>query len=119
MAYYQIFTSIISILFFGTVFLLIRRDSILMGAALRWFSLAIVVLVLGLYPQLSNIAAGWLGISYPPILPVTLTCVLLLIKALLADIERAKAQVKVDRIAQKLAMVEMRVRELTERQSKE
>jgi uncharacterized protein YqfB (UPF0267 family) len=47
-----------------------------------------------------------LGISYGPILPLLLVSVFLLVKALLADIERAKTQVKLDRLNQKLALME-------------
>ena len=111
MQYYQIFTSIAAFTFFATVFFLIRRDSILMGAAFRWFAIAAIALALGIYPQFSDHAAQFLGISYPPILPVILACLLLLIKALLADIERAKTRVKLDRLAQRLAMLELELNE--------
>ena len=107
MHYYQIFTAIIAILFFIIVFSLIRKDSILIGSALRWLFIALATLILGVYPKLSDIFAGYLGISYPPILPVILACVLLMIKALISDIERAKNQVKIDRLAQRLAILEL------------
>ena len=82
-----------------------------MGAAFRWFFIALVALVLGFYPQLSDIGAKFVGISYAPILPITLTCLLLLVKALIADIERARTQVKLDRLAQRLAMLELELNE--------
>jgi hypothetical protein len=109
--YYQIFTSTVALLFFIIVFFLIRRDSILMGAAFRWFSIAVMTLILGFYPKISDVAASFLGISYPPILPVTLACLLLMIKSLLADIERTKTQVKLDRLAQRLAIIELELNE--------
>jgi hypothetical protein len=109
--HYQVFTASVAIIFFAIVFTLIRRDSILMGAAFRWFIIAIGTLILGIYPQLSDIAAGALGISYPPILPITIVCLVLMIKTLLADIERAKTQVKLDRLAQKLAIMELKMNE--------
>lgn len=83
-----------------------------MGAAFRWLVLALVILVLGIYPQLADVAAQWVGIAYSPILPVIMACLLLMLKALLADIERAKTQVKLDRIAQKLAIVEMELEQI-------
>ncbi|TMO82049.1 DUF2304 domain-containing protein [Pseudoalteromonas spongiae] len=113
---YQVFTSITAIAFFLFVFFLIRRDSILMGAAFRWLVLAIAILVLGIFPQLADIAAQWVGIAYSPILPVILACLLLMLKALLADIERAKTQVKLDRIAQKIAIVEMELEQIRNKQ---
>ena len=112
MEVYQYFTAFLAVLFFIFVMVLIRRDSILMGAAFRWLILAISILVLGIFPQLADIAASIVGIAYSPILPVILACLLLMLKALIADIERARTQVKMDRIAQKLAMVEMELEQL-------
>ena len=112
MEVYQLFTAFLAVIFFLFVVILIRRDSILMGAAFRWLLLAISILLLGLFPQIADVAASWVGIAYSPILPVILACLLLMLKALIADIERAKSQVKMDRIAQKLAMVEMEVEQL-------
>ena len=112
MEFYQYFTAALAVAFFIFVILLIRRDSILMGAAFRWLILAISILVLGVFPQVADIVARWVGIAYSPILPVILACLLLMLKALIADIERAKTQVKMDRIAQKLAMVEMELEQL-------
>lgn len=112
MIYYQLFTAITAAIFFVIVFVLIRRDSILMGAAFRWFSIAAVALTLGFFPQISDVAAKFLGVSYPPILPVIFACLLLMIKALIADIERAKTQVKLDRFAQRLATLELELNEL-------
>lgn len=112
MEFYQYFTAALAVAFFIFVILLIRRDSILMGAAFRWLILAISILVLGVFPQVADIVARWVGIAYSPILPVILACLLLMLKALIADVERAKTQVKMDRIAQKLAMVEMELEQL-------
>ncbi len=109
---YQVFTSIVAVLFFLVVFVLIRRDSILVGAAFRWFIIAIIALTLGLYPSLADVLASYVGISYAPILPITLTCLLLLIKALLADIQLSKLRLKQDRTAQKLAILELELSEL-------
>lgn len=116
MYYYQYFTSIVGLIFFVFVLTLIRRDSILMGAAFRWLVLAICTLILGVFPQLADIAARWVGIAYSPILPVILACLLLMLKALIADIERARNQVKLDRVAQKLAIVEMELEQLKSQQ---
>lgn len=112
MEIYQYFTAVSATVFFAFVIILIRRDSILMGAAFRWLILALAILSLGIYPKLADIIAQWFGIAYSPILPVILACLILMLKALIADIERAKTQVKLDRIAQKLAAVEMELKQL-------
>lgn len=106
MALYQYFSAFVAISFFAAVMLLIRRDSIQMGSAFRWVVIAIVALVAGIEPTLVDWLAVKLGISYGPILPLLLVCVFLMIKALLSDITRAKTQVKLDRLNQKLALLE-------------
>lgn len=111
MQVYQYFSAFIAIVFFGLVLTLIRKDSILMGAAFRWLLLAVFILLLGVFPQLAEYAAESVGISYAPILPLILACLLLMLKALLADIERAKTQIKIDRMAQKLAILEAKIKE--------
>ncbi|MEW6989423.1 DUF2304 domain-containing protein [Colwelliaceae bacterium 6441] len=109
MQLYQYFSAISAIVFFVLVISLIRKDSILMGAAFRWLVLSVGILILGIFPQIADYSAKMVGISYPPILPILLACLLLILKALLADIERAKTQVKIDRMAQKLAILEAEI----------
>lgn len=106
MASYQYFSALVAILFFLTVIVLIRKDAIHIGSAIRWFVIAIVALTLGINPKLVDQLASYLGISYGPTLPILLVCLFLLLKALLSDIDRAKTQVKLDRLNQKLALLE-------------
>lgn len=106
---YQIFSAGIAIVFFVTAFILVRRDNILPGSAIRWTLLSVLILILGVFPQLSDIAAKLLGISYPPILPVLFACIILLLKALLNDIERTKDRAKIERLVQRVAMLEQKI----------
>ncbi|WP_144213646.1 DUF2304 domain-containing protein [Shewanella donghaensis] len=106
---YQLFTAVIAIIFFATAFLLVRRDTILPGSALRWTFLSILILILGLFPQLSDYAAKLLGIGYPPILPVLFACMILLLKALLSDIRSTKDRVKLERLVQKVSILEQAI----------
>lgn len=115
MLHYQLFTSLSAFLFFVFVIVLIRKDSILMGAAFRWLLLALAILILGVFPQLADIVASWVGVAYSPILPVIFACLLLMLKALIADIERVKTQVKLDRVAQKLAIIEMEIEQVNKK----
>ncbi|QIR15137.1 DUF2304 domain-containing protein [Shewanella aestuarii] len=109
MQYYQIFSAFVAIIFFITAFLLVRRDTILPGSAIRWTVLSVLILLLGIFPQLSDYAAKLLGIGYPPILPVLFACMILLMKALLNDIERTKDRVKIDRLIQRVALLEQKI----------
>lgn len=110
MHYYQIFSAVIAIAFFITAFILVRRDNILPGSAIRWTLLSALILILGIFPQLSDYAAKLLGIGYPPILPVLFACMILLLKALLNDIERTKDRVKLERLIQRVAMLEQELK---------
>ena len=109
---YQVFSSTVAVAFFLAVFWLIRRDSILVGAAFRWFIIAILALVLGIYPKISDFLAGLLGIAYPPILPIIIACLLLLLKALFVDIQLSKLKLKQDRATQKMAILEHELEEI-------
>ncbi|WP_028771748.1 DUF2304 domain-containing protein [Shewanella waksmanii] len=111
---YQIFSAIIAVIFFITAFVLVRRDTILPGSALRWTLLSILILILGVFPQLSDIAAKFLGISYPPILPVLFACMILLFKAPLNDIQRTKDRIKLERLVQRVAMLEQKINQNTD-----
>ncbi|WP_394200818.1 DUF2304 domain-containing protein [Shewanella waksmanii] len=106
---YQIFSALIAILFFVAAFILVRRDNILPGSAIRWTVLSVLILILGIFPNLSDYAAKLMGIGYPPILPVIFACMILLLKALLNDIERTKDRVKLDRLIQRVAILEQQV----------
>ena len=108
MHHYQIFSSIVAIIFFIVAFVLVRRDTILPGSAIRWTLLSVVILITGLFPQLSDKLAQVLGVSYAPIIPVLFACIILLLKALLNDIERTKDRVKIDRLIQRMAILEQK-----------
>lgn len=108
MQHYQIFSSLVAIVFFIIAFVLVRRDTILPGSAIRWTLLSVSILVIGLFPQISDILASLLGVSYAPIIPVLFACIILLLKALLNDIERTKDRVKIDRLIQRIAILEQK-----------
>ncbi|QLE86102.1 DUF2304 domain-containing protein [Shewanella sp. Scap07] len=111
MQHYQIFSAIISIVFFVTAIYLVRRDTILPSSAIRWTLLSIIILIIGTFPQLTDLAAEQLGVGYAPIIPVIMACIILLLKALLSDVARAKDRVKLERLMQRVALLEQRINE--------
>lgn len=68
--------------------------------------------ILGLFPGLVDAAALRLGINYPPILIVLLGFVFLVLKMVTMDIERSQAQLKLHRLAQRMAIYEAELEEL-------
>lgn len=89
-----------------SIVFLTRRDHISPLVAARWFVIAIVVLFVGFFPGVVDAIGAKLGIGYPPIIPVIIALGAAMIKILLMDIERQKMSVKLDRVVQKLAILE-------------
>ena len=92
-----------------TIVFLTRRDHISPLVAARWFLIAILVLVVSFFPSAVDNIGQLLGIGYPPIIPILIALAAAMIKILMMDIERQKMQVKLDRVVQRLALVEQLV----------
>lgn len=89
-----------------SIVFLTRRDHISPLVAARWFVIALIVLFVGFFPGTVDAIGAKLGIGYPPIIPVIIALGAAMIKILLMDIERQKMSVKLDRVVQKLAILE-------------
>lgn len=114
----QIVSSIIGLIIATVIFFLVRRDHLVPKQAFRWFIVAVVVAVLGVYPVIIDTIGITLGIAYPPIIPIIIGLGAAMIKILLMDIERNKADVTQDRIVQKLAMLEAELEAIKEQNKK-
>lgn len=90
---------------------LVRRDYLHTRYALWWIPAALAIGVIALFPRLIDRVAGILGIAYPPILVLVLGICILLVKVLVMDIERSRNEVKLHRLAQRLAILENRLDE--------
>jgi len=105
----QIVSSIIGVLIATIIYWLVRRDHLAPKQALRWVLVAVIVLVLGTFPVIIDWIGNAVGIAYPPIIPIIIGLGAAMIKILLMDIERNKAEVTQDRLVQKLAMLEAEI----------
>ena len=85
---------------------LIRRDHLYLMHGLFWVLVAAAAVVLGVWPGMINRLATALGISYPPAMLLLLACIVLLIKALHADMVNTRIERDVRRLNQRLAMLE-------------
>ena len=88
-----------------------RRDHLHGKYALWWILVAIGFAVLGFIPKVIDSIGAALGISYPPILVVVLGGGFIVIKMVTMDIERSREMVKLQRLAQRLAILEGAVAE--------
>lgn len=92
-----------------TIVFLTRRDHISPLVAARWFALAMLVLFVGFFPSVVDVVGAYFGIGYPPIIPVLLALGASMVKILLMDIERQRLNTKIDRLVQRMAMLERAV----------
>ncbi|WP_293647292.1 DUF2304 domain-containing protein [Thiolapillus sp.] len=102
-------SAIIGLLTAGLIFYLVRRDHLHTRYALWWVPVALVMAVLGVFPQIVDWIGRMMGISYPPVIPLLLGLVAMVVKILVMDIERSRNEVKLTRLVQRAAMLEKRV----------
>jgi hypothetical protein len=89
----------------GIVYL-VRRDHIYIRQALFWLAVAAVSFALAVFPPLVDGIGELFGIAYPPTLILLAAIVVLVVKALLADIALTKVSRDLRRLNQRIAMLE-------------
>jgi len=105
---YQWTSAILGILFGVTILYLVRRNHLHSRYALWWLPAALAVSLLGVFPGITDQIAPFFGISYPPVFVLVVGLCVILIKLLVMDIERSRNEVKLQRLIQRLAMLEGR-----------
>lgn len=105
----NLISALIGALLSISIVFLTRRDHISPLVAARWLIVALLILVVGFFPDLVDWLGHQLGIGYPPIIPLLIALGAAMIKILLMDIERQKLNVKLDRVIQRLAILESAV----------
>ncbi len=95
---------------------LVRKDRLHSRYAMWWLLIALIIAVIGIFPVIVDTIAGQLGIFYPPILPVILGMGFILIKLLHMDIERSRNEIKIHRLAQRLAILEAELKTIENKQ---
>jgi hypothetical protein len=113
---YRWTTSVIGCVIAISIFWLVRQDRLHSKYAIWWLPIAGIVAFLGFFPHRVSAVAALLGISYAPALPIVLGLGVILLKILLMDIERSKNEIKLQRLAQHIALLEMRLNQLSEKQ---
>lgn len=106
MASLQITTALLGIGLAALILYLIRRDHLYLMHGLFWVVVAAAAAVLGAWPGLIDRLASWTGFSYPPALLLLLACMVLVIKALHADMVNTRIERDVRRMNQRLALLE-------------
>ena len=102
----QMSTSLLGLALAVLIVYLVRRDHLYLMHGLLWSCVAAAAALLGAWPGLIDTLATWLGFAYPPALLLLLACVLLLLKALHADMLCTRLERDVRRLNQRLALLE-------------
>ena len=105
-------TGIIGFVTAVTIVILIRRDHLHVRYGLWWTGAAIAFALLGLFQAFFDSIAKYLGIAYSPILAMTLAVAILVIKILVMDIERSRNAIRMQRLVQRIALLESDLREM-------
>jgi hypothetical protein len=95
-----------------TIMYLIRKDHLHVRYGLWWMAAAALFALLGLFPSIVDHIAHGLGIAYPPVLALILGLVALVLKILVMDIERSRNTIKMQRLVQRIALLEADLRDL-------
>jgi hypothetical protein len=85
---------------------LVRRDHIYIRQGFFWIAMALLSLGLAIWPGFMDAVGVWLGVAYPPALILLVAIVVLMVKALLGDIELTQVRRDLRRLNQRIALVE-------------
>lgn len=85
---------------------LVRRDHLYIRQGLFWIFAAVVSLAFAIWPYLIDSFGNVLGIAYPPTLLFLVAILVLVVKALFADIALTKLRRDLRRMNQRIALLE-------------
>ncbi len=112
---FSLVSGIIGIVAALTIIVLIRRDHLHVRYGLWWIAVAAAFVVLGFFPQTIDWLAPKLGVSYGPVLALTLGLTIFVIKVLTSDIARSRNEARIVRLVQRVAMLEAELQALRDR----
>ena len=105
-------TGVLGVITAATILVLIRRDHLHARYGLWWMSAAFAFALLGIFPWVFDELAVYLGVAYAPVLALMLAIILLVLKILVMDLERSRNQVKINRLVQRIGLLENDLRAL-------
>ena len=85
---------------------LVRRDHLYIRQGVFWIVIAVLTLGLAIWPWLIDTLGAALGIAYGPTLLFLVATLVLVVKALLADISTTRLKRDIRRLNQRIAMLE-------------
>jgi hypothetical protein len=97
------------------IFWLVRRDQLHGSYAIWWLLLAAIALVLGMFPWLVDWVGARFGVAYPPMLLAVVAIIAILLKLVAVDIDVTRRELRLRRLVQKMAILELELRQLRAR----
>lgn len=108
---YRFFSIITGVLISLILILLSRRSRINTTYFIWWGAIISIILIFSFFPTLIDIIGKWLGVSYPPVLISIVGLGLILIKTLSMDIYITKNEIRYKTLAQKIALLEKKLKD--------
>jgi hypothetical protein len=94
---------------------LMRKDHLNVSLGVGWSVAVVLSAMLGFAPGIFDFIATSMGVTYAPILGVSIAIAALVTKALVSDLQLTKLKVQQQRLTQKMALLEADLRELTDK----
>ena len=110
-----IVSTVIGFALAGAILYLVRRDHLHGSYALWWLAVATATMALSMFPSVIDRVGHFIGIYYPPILPIIVGLGFILIRMLRMDVDRSRQERMLRRLAQRVAILDQ---ELTETRAK-
>lgn len=98
----------------ATILYLIRRDHLYLRDGLFWIGVAVASIAFGIWPGLVDVMGRAVGVAYPPALLFLLAILVLVVRALMADIALAQLKREVRRLNQRMALIDAEARKTPE-----
>ncbi len=103
---YHLTVLVIGVLLAAGILYLVRRDHIYIRQGMFWILVAIATLAFAFWPRLIDVVGSALGIAYPPTLLLLAAIIVVILKALYADIALTKVSRDLRRLNQRMALLE-------------
>jgi hypothetical protein len=100
----------LSIVTVSTILILVKKNLMHPSYSIFWVFISILILILGLFPEINIKIASFLGVKYSPILPVVTAIMVIFIKTLKQDIELTKKEKQIKRLTQELAIIKLKIK---------
>lgn len=102
----MIVSAVLGFVLAGAILYLVRRDHLHGSYALWWLAIAAATLILGVFPPVIDQLGHFLGINYPPILPIIVGMGFILIRMLQMDVDRSRQERTLRRLTQRIAILD-------------